>query len=68
VVFDDSTVRTELDLNDRVRWMAPELHRPNDVGLEMLGLEIFKFARTFAIDVYAFACVCVEVGLLCEIQ
>jgi serine/threonine protein kinase len=38
-----------------IRWMAPELHRPQSVGLDV-------FKRTPATDVYAFACICVEVG------
>ncbi|KAJ6532126.1 kinase-like domain-containing protein [Mycena vulgaris] len=35
------------------RWMAPELLQPSDFGDE-------RFARTPASDVYAFACVCLE--------
>ena len=35
--------------------MAPELHSPKSVGLE-------RFVRTYATDVYAFACICVEVS------
>ncbi|KAJ7078489.1 kinase-like domain-containing protein [Mycena epipterygia] len=35
------------------RWMAPELLDPNSCGLEL-------FQRTFASDIYAFACVCLE--------
>lgn len=38
------------------RWMAPELLDPNSCGLEL-------FQRTFASDIYAFACVCLEVHL-----
>ncbi|KAF7377829.1 hypothetical protein MSAN_00206400 [Mycena sanguinolenta] len=37
-----------------LRWMAPELLNP-----ESCGLKVFK--RTFASDIYAFGCVCVEV-------
>ncbi|KAJ7483794.1 kinase-like domain-containing protein, partial [Mycena galericulata] len=36
-----------------VRWFAPELISPQQFGCE-------KFVRTPATDVYAFACVCVE--------
>jgi serine/threonine protein kinase len=36
-------------------WMAPELLDPQKMGLE-------SFQRTFASDIYAFACVCVEVS------
>ncbi|KAJ7653215.1 kinase-like domain-containing protein [Mycena polygramma] len=36
-----------------VRWMAPELLDPESCGLS-------TFRRTFASDVYAFACVCLE--------
>ncbi|KAF8155297.1 kinase-like domain-containing protein [Mycena galopus ATCC 62051] len=35
------------------RWMAPELLDPSSCGLEV-------FQRTFASDVYSFACVCLE--------
>ncbi|KAF8155300.1 kinase-like domain-containing protein [Mycena galopus ATCC 62051] len=35
------------------RWMAPELLNPASCGLEV-------FQRTFASDVYSFACVCLE--------
>jgi hypothetical protein len=34
--------------------MAPELHNPECAGLE-------RFDRTLATDIYAFACVCLEV-------
>lgn len=37
------------------RWMAPELHDPDAFGLG-------RFLRTPESDVYAFACVCMEVG------
>ncbi|KAJ7044734.1 kinase-like domain-containing protein [Mycena alexandri] len=36
------------------RWMAPELLDPESCGLEV-------FQRTFASDIYSFACVCLEV-------
>lgn len=36
------------------RWMAPELHDPESFGLD-------RFLRTPASDIYAFACVCLEV-------
>jgi serine/threonine protein kinase len=39
------------------RFTAPELHSP-----AAMGLTVFK--RTYASDVYAFACTCVEVNLL----
>ncbi|KAF8177072.1 kinase-like domain-containing protein [Mycena galopus ATCC 62051] len=35
------------------RWMAPELLDPESYGLEV-------FQRTFASDIYSFACVCLE--------
>jgi hypothetical protein len=35
--------------------MAPELHRPEAFGLEL-------FQRTYATDVFAFGCVCLEVS------
>lgn len=36
-------------------WMAPELLEPQKMGLE-------SFQRTYASDIYAFACVCIEVS------
>jgi serine/threonine protein kinase len=38
-----------------LRWFAPELIAPTFFGCE-------RFVRTPASDVYAFACVCLEVG------
>jgi hypothetical protein len=38
-----------------VRWMAAELLYPEAIGLP-------RFQRTFATDVYAFACLCLEVS------
>ncbi|KAK1235497.1 hypothetical protein PQX77_001280 [Marasmius sp. AFHP31] len=53
-VFSDATVGTNSSHNaGSVRWMAPELHHPQSFGLKY-------FRRTFASDVYSFACVCVE--------
>jgi serine/threonine protein kinase len=39
-----------------MRWFAPELIVPEQFGCE-------RFVRTRATDVYAFACVCIEVRL-----
>jgi serine/threonine protein kinase len=39
-----------------VRWFAPELIQPKSFGCE-------RFSRTTASDVYAYACVCLEVLL-----
>ncbi|KAL0577295.1 hypothetical protein V5O48_004688 [Marasmius crinis-equi] len=53
-VFSDATVGTNSSHHaGSVRWMAPELHHPQSFGLKY-------FRRTFASDVYSFACVCVE--------
>ncbi|ESK85279.1 kinase-likeprotein [Moniliophthora roreri MCA 2997] len=53
-VFSDGTVRTDSSHHGgSVRWMAPELHDPARFRLEYVR-------RTFASDVYSFACVCVE--------
>lgn len=53
-VFSDATVGTSSSHHaGSVRWMAPELHHPQSFGLKY-------FRRTFASDVYSFACVCVE--------
>ncbi|KAK7045989.1 hypothetical protein VNI00_006984 [Paramarasmius palmivorus] len=53
-VFSDATVGTNSSHHaGSVRWMAPELHHPASFGLTY-------FRRTFASDVYSFACVCVE--------
>ena len=56
--FSDATQTTEtLNGKGTLRWMAPELHFPTDFGLD-------SSIPTFASDVYAFACTCVEVGLV----
>jgi serine/threonine protein kinase len=58
-VFSDATVATHTShRGGSVRWMSPELHYPPSCGLE-------TFRRTFASDVYSFACVCVEVRSVC---
>lgn len=44
-----------------VRWFAPELIDPRWFGAE-------RFVRTRATDVYAFACVCIEVCFLSNIR
>jgi serine/threonine protein kinase len=36
-------------------WMAPELLDPDKMGLD-------SFQRTYASDIYAFACICIEVN------
>ncbi|KIK61707.1 hypothetical protein GYMLUDRAFT_165708 [Collybiopsis luxurians FD-317 M1] len=53
-VFEDATMGTPSQQAGSVRWMAPELHHPQAFKLK-------DFRRTFASDVYSFACVCVEV-------
>jgi serine/threonine protein kinase len=40
-----------------LRWMAPELLHPESYGFK-------EFQRTFASDIYSFACVCLEVCAL----
>jgi serine/threonine protein kinase len=40
-----------------LQWMSPELLDPHKMGLPF-------FARTRASDIYAFACVCVEVSFV----
>ncbi|KAJ7115954.1 kinase-like domain-containing protein [Mycena epipterygia] len=53
-VFSDATAATHTSNHGgSVRWMGPELHYPQSCGLE-------TFQRTYASDVYSFACVCVE--------
>ncbi|KAJ3906319.1 kinase-like domain-containing protein [Lentinula edodes] len=52
-VFEDATAATPSQQAGSVRWMAPELHHPQAFGLD-------HFRRTFASDVYSFACVCIE--------
>ncbi|KAJ7281522.1 kinase-like domain-containing protein [Mycena rebaudengoi] len=53
-VFSDATAATHTShRGGSVRWMSPELHYPQSCGLD-------TFKRTFASDVYSFACVCVE--------
>ncbi|KAJ7231954.1 kinase-like domain-containing protein [Mycena rebaudengoi] len=42
----------DIDRAGKLRWMAPELLDPNRFGIQ--------FRRTKASDVYAFACVCLE--------
>lgn len=54
-VFSDSTAVTRTsNRSGSVRWMAPELLHPQSVGAN-------QFRRTYQSDVYAFACVCLEV-------
>lgn len=57
-VFGDATVATHTsNPHGSIRWMAPELLNPEIFDLD-------KFLKTRASDVYAFACVCLEVSLL----
>lgn len=49
-----STGTTSSQHGGSVRWMAPEMDDPQSFGLD-------TFRRTFASDVFAFACVCIEV-------
>jgi serine/threonine protein kinase len=54
-VFASATVATgSSHRGGSARWMSPELLSPQSCGLE-------KSQRTFASDVYSFACVCIEV-------
>ncbi|KAG6817813.1 hypothetical protein H0H87_003221 [Tephrocybe sp. NHM501043] len=56
-VFGDATVATHSsNPHGSVRWMAPELLNPEIFDME-------RFIKTRASDVYAFACVCLEVGI-----
>ncbi|KAJ7605510.1 hypothetical protein DFH06DRAFT_1487185 [Mycena polygramma] len=50
--FSDATASTTSNRAGSSYWMAPELLDPNRFG--------YEFARTPASDVYAFACVCLE--------
>ncbi|KAJ7449255.1 kinase-like domain-containing protein [Mycena latifolia] len=51
-VFADGP-RARTNRGGSTRWMAPELLDPSSCGLEI-------FQRTFASDIYSFACVCLE--------
>jgi serine/threonine protein kinase len=54
-VFSNATLANQSSQHGgSVRWMGPELLYPQSCGLEY-------FQRTFANDVYSFACVCIEV-------
>jgi serine/threonine protein kinase len=54
-VFSNATLANQSSQHGgSVRWMGPELLYPQSCGLE-------NFQRTFANDVYSFACVCIEV-------
>ncbi|KAF7329372.1 Kinase-like protein [Mycena kentingensis (nom. inval.)] len=53
-VLSDATTQSQTQHGaGSVRWMAPETLNPPACGLE-------RFARTTASDIYAFACVCLE--------
>jgi serine/threonine protein kinase len=54
-IISDATSNTQT-VNGRgtIRWMAPELHFPS-------AFELQFFTPTYASDVYAFACTCLEV-------
>lgn len=55
--FTDITLATDTsNHNGSVRWMAPELHLPEECELE-------RYQRTTQSDIYAFACVCLEVSI-----
>lgn len=54
-VFSDSTATGTSHRGGSIRWMAPELLYPEYCGFE-------KYQRTFQSDVYAFACLCLEVS------
>lgn len=57
-VFGDATVATHTsNPHGSIRWMAPELLNPEIFDME-------RFLKTQASDVYAFACVCLEVSHL----
>ncbi|KAJ7157387.1 kinase-like domain-containing protein [Mycena filopes] len=49
----DATTKGTTKQSGSIRWMAPELIDPSQFG--------GRFLRTFASDVYAFGCVCIEV-------
>lgn len=55
----EATLTQSTTQRGSTRWMAPELHSPKSFGLP-------KFQRTFATDVYAFACVILEVSNMCN--
>ncbi|THU85550.1 kinase-like protein, partial [Dendrothele bispora CBS 962.96] len=56
-VFNDATASSSTSRRGgSVRWMAPELHIPESFGMSSSRL-------TPETDVYAFGCVCLEVGL-----
>jgi len=57
-VFSDATMESNSG-NSRgtLRWMAPELHFPKHFGLD-------GFRQTYASDIYAFACTCLEIYTL----
>jgi len=57
-VFSDATMESKT-ANSRgtIRWMAPELHLPENFGLD-------GFRQTHASDLYAFACTCFEIHTL----
>ncbi|KAF7296705.1 Kinase-like protein [Mycena chlorophos] len=52
-VLSDATTQTTQHGAGSVRWMAPETLNPTACGLD-------KFVKTTASDIYAFACVCLE--------
>ncbi|KAF7377835.1 Protein kinase domain-containing protein [Mycena sanguinolenta] len=52
-VWVDATTKDSSTRAGSTRWMAPELLHPE-------SLQLTKFRRTLATDVYAFACVCYE--------
>lgn len=54
-VFGDATVATHTsNPHGSIRWMAPEILNPEIFDME-------RSQKTHASDVYAFACVCLEV-------
>jgi serine/threonine protein kinase len=56
-VFADVTRQATTDHGGTVRYMAPELLFPQHFGMS-------SYKRTTQTDIYSFACVCIEVGLL----
>ncbi|KIY63140.1 kinase-like protein [Cylindrobasidium torrendii FP15055 ss-10] len=52
-VFNDTPATHSSRCEGAVRWMAPELYSPQQFGLE-------RFLLTPESDIYAFACVCIE--------